>query len=298
MSSKIYFSDKGKNVSRYLVRVVTDIYRWVFPKHAKKQLRRLLLSPHKREPDPIPEFIATERITTDHGEIQCYTTGKGPVVLFVHGWSGAGSQFFDLMQMIADLGCQAITFDHYKHGRSTGSENNYLLFLSAISVVEAKYLKNNSPLFVVSHSMGSATTVDHFKDKNIPLFLIAPLFDFYQELEDRVMGVGVSKAFFEEIVDAVESDYQASVRNRKPFEYIQAINETISIVHSKNDKFAPYEMSERIATQKENVQLTTHEDIGHMRIVSSPITQKALKDFCEGLKVKTKVRSPQPEIIH
>ncbi len=61
------------------------------PKTADTKLARL--------PRGIEQFI----IKSDDGKLQAYQTGRGPTVVFVHGWGGGASQFFPLMRGLADL---------------------------------------------------------------------------------------------------------------------------------------------------------------------------------------------------
>jgi pimeloyl-ACP methyl ester carboxylesterase len=208
-----------------------------------------------------------------------YSIGEGPIILFVHGWSGSGSQFFGLMQMAAKMGYRAVTFDHYKHGHSKGVENNYPLFIKTIEYVADRLGENSKLACVVSHSMGSSATLDVFKTAKLPHFLIAPLFNFYGELETRITGAGISKPFFERIISSIEQDYGMSVRDRNPLDDISKINEPIYIIHSDDDKFALYSYSQSVSEKHGNIELQTLSGIGHMRIVSAPETEAAFADF-------------------
>jgi predicted alpha/beta hydrolase family esterase len=298
MSSKVYFSDKTSKVSRFFVRIAIDIYRALFPKSALKKIRKILVTPHKPQVEPMPDYIQSETVNTRYGDLKTYVTGQGPKVLFIHGWSGSASQFFPLMKLVASYGYQTISFDHYKHGRSGGRECNYPLFLKAIENIDNHYVKPQQPHFIVSHSMGCSTTVDYFKSRQIPHFLIAPLFDFYNQLEARVTGVGVSKTFFEKIVTVIEDEYKINIRDRDPFAYIKTIQDTIFIIHSKSDRFAPYEHTLKVTSEQGNIHLETHEDIGHMRLVSAPETLKLLKQFCQKLYKSNKTSKANESALH
>jgi hypothetical protein len=48
MSSKIYFENNTKNISRYFVRTISEIYRFIHPRGAEKNLRKILLTPQSR----------------------------------------------------------------------------------------------------------------------------------------------------------------------------------------------------------------------------------------------------------
>jgi hypothetical protein len=63
-----------------------------FPQTADSKLVRL--------PRGIEQFI----IKTNEGKLQAYQTGRGPTVVFVHGWGGGAYQFFPLMRGLARCG--------------------------------------------------------------------------------------------------------------------------------------------------------------------------------------------------
>ncbi len=283
MSSKIYFNNNQNKILQFSVRAVSEAYRFVSPKGAKKQLRRLLLTPQKRKPDIIPGNISSDKITTQYGDIMTYSIGEGPEILFIHGWSGSGSQFFGLMEAVANMGYRAVTYDHYKHGNSGGNENNYPLFVKSIGILAGKLYEKDSLACIVSHSMGCSATLDLFKGSPFPHFLIAPLFNFYDELETRVTGIGISQGFFDEIVSSIETDYEMSVKDHDSIKDISQIRSPIQIIHSQSDKFALHKYSQDIAEKHDNIQLNTIDNIGHMRIVSVPETEKALVSFLNRL---------------
>lgn len=286
MSSKIYFNDNSNNLLRHFVRFASEAYRVIYPTGAQRQLRQLLTTPQKRKPSDIPEDFHSEAHTTPYGDLMAYSTGEGPTVLFVHGWSGSASQFFNLMRSIAALGYKAVAYDHYKHGHSNGKECNYPLFIKSLAYLENKLYTLDSLHCVVSHSMGASATLDFFKDYDKPHFLIAPLFNFYDELSNRVMGIGISRSFFEKIVSEIESDYDITVKDHDSTEHIDLIKSPINIIHSENDKFALHHFSQHLAEQHEHIQLQSidaAENIGHMRIVNIVETESALKQFLKAL---------------
>ena len=281
MSSRIYFQDNNKNVLRYLVRALSESYRFIFPQSAERRLRKLLLTPQSRQPATIPPNIYQQTIDTEYGSLATYSLGKGPIVLFVHGWSGSGSQFFPLMEKVAAMGYCAVTFDHYRHGYSKGKENNYLLFIKTIALMRQRLSQQGEIAAIVSHSMGCSATLDAFKDSALPHFLIAPLLNFYGELESRIVGIGISRPFFEKIMRSIEMDYGMKINEHDPLANIHKIDSQIHIVHSRSDQFALYHYSQSAADQNKAIVLNTLDNIGHMRIVSAPETEAALMAFLQ-----------------
>jgi len=276
MSSKIYFKENNPSILKHLIRFVSGSYHYLYPAGAEKQVRKLLTSPQKRAPTPIPEDISAQSVATHYGELMTYSIGKGPTVLFIHGWSGSGSQFFELMRTVAKQGYRAVSYDHYKHGHSGGRECNYPLFIHSLEAL-ADYLYNKKSLAaVVSHSMGASAALDFFKSQNKPHFLIAPLFNFYEELETRVKNIGIAPKLFDAIVTEIENDYKIDVKNHDSMRDINLIKSSIDIIHSKSDKFALYDYSKTLSEENDNIDLYPIDNVGHMRIVNSTDTKKVL----------------------
>lgn len=286
MSSKVYFRDSNRSFVNYFIRLISSAYHAIHPSGAERYVRKILTQPEKRAPVAIPDDITAQSVATPYGELETYSIGKGPTVLFIHGWSGSGSQFFNLMRTVANQGYRAVTYDHYKHGHSEGKECNYPLFIHSLDILSG-YLFNVDKLrCVVSHSMGASAALDFFKHKSTPHFLIAPLFNFYEELETRVKSIGIPEKLFDKIVSAVEQDYNIAVKSHDSIRDIKTITAPIAIIHSKNDKFAAYELSQYLAEKHDNILLHSVDDIGHMRIVATAETQSALTLFLAKLSAK------------
>lgn len=286
MSSKIYFKDNNKNLLRPIVRAITESYRKIYPAGAHRQFRKLLTSPQKPKPVTIPDGISAKAMETQYGDLMTYSIGSGPTVLFVHGWSGSGSQFFSLMQALAKQGYRALSYDHYRHGLSTGKECNYPLFIHSLDILAQQCYDLNSLACVVSHSMGSTACLDFFKERSIPHFLIAPILDFYNEMYARISDIGISQEFLEAIITSVENDYNMSVKNLDSMEHVSLIKNPIGIIHSESDKFALHHFSQSLADQYDNIHLrsiSASDNIGHMRIVAIPETEATLSNFLKDL---------------
>lgn len=282
MSSKIYFSSKsGKSPLWYIINNLVKVAHFIFPNATEKQIRKVLLKPHNRPPKPIPNGIKKSSINTEYGDLAVYKSGdkNQPAILFTHGWSGASSQFYELMQMVAEQGYYCIAFDHYAHHHSTGKECNFPLFVLGLQKLVRELELEKNLRCIVSHSMGVAGTVNVFHGKNIPHFFIAPFFNFWHELSSRITGAGIPDKLFRKIIASIEIDYGIQIKDLEPDLHMPKINAPIHIVHDPQDKFAAYKFSQKYHTQQSNITLQTIESAGHMRIVNDKTTQSALQQF-------------------
>lgn len=83
-----------------------------------------------------------------------WTWGKGPVVLFIHGWGGRGVQFKRWVQPLVDRGKQVILFDALGHGQSTGGFSSGFHIAHSIQAILSFFGAKLEG--VVAHSLGSS----------------------------------------------------------------------------------------------------------------------------------------------
>ncbi|NER83126.1 MAG: alpha/beta hydrolase, partial [Leptolyngbya sp. SIO1D8] len=126
-------------------------YRWAF---------RLFFKP-MRFPTPPRELSVTQkavkfRLNSGDLDIQCYSWGQGPVVLFVHGWAGRGTQFFKFVQPFVDKGFKVVAFDGPSHGASSGKSTDIIEFEQVLKSLEEYY---GEICAIITHSFGGAATI-------------------------------------------------------------------------------------------------------------------------------------------
>ena len=270
MSNKIYFSKKPsqKSIKWYLVRALITTYRTIAPRSANKRLRTLLLKPQRSELDELPPQVEQKPFDTDYGQIMTYVSGTGPPILFVHGWSGAGQQFFPLMNKVNELGYKAISFDHFAHGRSGHNEANLPLFINATDQVKAHFQLKNDLAAVVSHSLGCVASLNVFAQSNTPQFLIAPLFNFIEALYALVINSGLPAGVLDEIIEAIEKQHNVSLASLDINDRVAEFEGLIRIVHDRRDRFSAYKLSQKTAQANPAIGLHTTKGLGHTAILS------------------------------
>jgi alpha-beta hydrolase superfamily lysophospholipase len=127
------------------------------PGWSSSRIDALLLIPKSStKPPRVPRKFKQFELKSKDGKIHAYQIGKGPTVVFVHGWGGGGAQFFALMQGLAQIGFTAIAFDHLGHGQSEVKEANLQQFIVTTNYM-LHHAANKTPdglYAVVGHSTG------------------------------------------------------------------------------------------------------------------------------------------------
>ena len=280
MSSKIYFSDsKKRSMGFHVIRAISSVLNKAAPRLALRQAEKLLLTPAKgRKKIAIPEQMIIEQISGVAGNLQQYRLGKGQIVILTHGWSGSASQFFPLMEKIAKAGFQAIAFDHYGHGKSSGRIANLPLFIKGINDVVTLHGKENIRC-IVSHSMGTVSALNLPKD--IPHVLIAPIFGFYDSLRKSVFDSGMSPALFERLLKDIERTHQIQFKDAVSEQHIGLVEQPLHIVHDEQDRFAPFAASQTMSETYPHITLYPTQGHGHGRVINSANTWLVLQGLLQ-----------------
>lgn len=276
MSSKIYFSSsaKRKPLTYYLIKAASTSALKVAPKFAFKQTRKLLLTPAKnRKRNALSPQFSSQKLATPDGELHLLSIGSGPEVIFTHGWSGSSQQFLPLMEKVATSGYRAIAFDHYAHGDSDGKFANLPLFIKGLKSVIASFEK---PKALISHSMGTIAALNVSKD--IPHFLIAPTFGFYDSFEARILNTGINKSLFSGVLKSVESEHKMRFGEILPEQHITGHTHPIHIIHDQKDRFAQFDLTREQALKHSHIKLKAVNNLGHGRIINSDETWQFIKE--------------------
>lgn len=119
--------------------------------------------------------------------IPVYCWGKGPLVVFMHGWSGSGTQFRHFIPELVKAGFRVALFDAPGHGQNPGKHSHLLEFSDSLLAIQNQIAPIHA---VVAHSLGAmaATLATHRGLSVNQLVLMAPhldvneMFDSYSQL--------------------------------------------------------------------------------------------------------------------
>ncbi len=267
---------KKKNQTPFLLRLV----QWGFPKLEKvfpalahRLFITLFFTPlrYTTPPKEIELRETAEKIRLklpDGVEIQGYSWGTGPVILFVHGWAGRGTQFRNFFPEAVQEGFRVLALDGPAHGLSTGRNTDLDGFKTMLFEVEKLVGKIEG---VVTHSFGG----------------VATLYSIMNGLKVNTLINIASPAIGNEIIDTYLKAMNGSKetgehfkryvveRTGKPFyefssEYfIQHIPDDthVLLVHDRSDVEVPITHPQRLVELRPSTKLLITEGLGHYRIL-------------------------------
>lgn len=277
MSNKIYFNTPSRfSLKRSLVNVSTRLHHTLARKHAIKTAKKLLLTPARLKVKNLePKGLQRSTVNSPQGKLTTYKLGTGPTWLITHGWSGSTSQFYPLMEHIAQQGFTALAFDYAGHGESEGQFGHLPAFVDALDVIADSC---DEIVGIVAHSMGSAAVLEskHQKFQSVPLLLVAPVLNYLENLMQAVHRSGFSMKLFNAVIAEVEQEYQYPLQRINPQQHLLDRQAFTMIVHDPEDKIANFSISEEMASQSSWVELVSTASYGHSRIMKS---QEVMESF-------------------
>jgi pimeloyl-ACP methyl ester carboxylesterase len=211
--------------------------------------------------------------------VAVYRWGAGPVIVFVHGWSGRATQVAALVEPLTAAGYCLIAFDAPGHGRTPGSRTNILEFTAALQAIEARYGLLHG---AITHSFGGmalAYALQQGVDAGRVVCLGTPArLEFLVErfaamltLPDPVLGDlrrRLEQRFDADVWESMSTDSNA-----------RTLTMPALIVHDRDDREVPWRQGKMIADAWPGAQWLETRGLGHRRILRDAATVKAVVDF-------------------
>ena len=230
-----------------------------------------------------------------HGKkIRCWKWGRGPAILFVHGWNGRGVNLAYFFKALIHAGYSVITYDAPAHGESDGQFTNYFELTDTVRAFFDPSLGFDIQ-GVIAYSIGGAAVINCIsKEKpSIDTVLIAPALKLKELLFNAFNHHGVPKIVYQSLVAELERYYGYDVHQDNPYVLAKTITSKMLIVHDKDDRTIPYMDSKILSEKTDNVDLHTTEGLGHKLI----LRDKAVVDFITSYIFNGKLRRDEELII-
>tara|TARA_R110001583_G_scaffold93777_1_gene237014 strand:+ start:39208 stop:40089 length:882 start_codon:yes stop_codon:yes gene_type:complete len=212
-------------------------------------------------------------------EVLIYTYGYSKrKVLLVHGWSGRGTQLFNIADKLLENGFMTISFDGPAHGKSTGKTTMMTEFIAVIKYLEAK----QGPFeYAIGHSLGGMTVLNNIKQGlNIKKAVIIGagdmitdiINDFVKKIELKPKVVSKIKQHFHTKFGEDIDNYSASVAAKK-------VKIPVLIIHDTTDKEVPVSCAYNIRKNLDVCEILITNGLGHTRILKDTNVVNRIEQF-------------------
>jgi Serine aminopeptidase, S33 len=239
--------------------------------------RAYALSPLERQ---YLENATSFNIHVHDKEIRCWKWGRGPGILFVHGWNGRGVNFTHFFKPFIDAGYSVITYDAPAHGKSEGHVTNYFELSDTVRTFLDPSRGFNIK-GIIAYSIGASAAINCIsKDKpSIDIVLIAPALKLKEILFNSFTHHGVPKIVYQSLVTEMEECYGYDVHQDNPYVLAKTISTKMLILHDKDDRTIPYLDSKILSNKTDNVNLHTTEGLGHKRILKDKAVVNVITSY-------------------
>jgi pimeloyl-ACP methyl ester carboxylesterase len=204
---------------------------------------------------------------------------SGPLLVFIHGWEGRGSQFGQFFQPAIEKGFQILAWDGPAHGESPGKRTNLVEFSQAL-IEDLKFI--STPVHaILGHSFGGGSCVlsHHFGLNCQKVVLIAAPARTQAVFDRFTHWIRLTPSAAHCFQKDVEKEAGMSVGALDLVELAKNYTIPCFIVHDTGDKDVPYpESVEMHQAWKNSLHLKTT-GLGHRKVLKSPEVISKILDF-------------------
>lgn len=206
--------------------------------------------------------------------------GKGPLVIFVHGWAGRAAQLAPMAQQVAALGFRAVALDVTGHGESPKRHTRWEYFIRDVPAL-ARSLGEDVYAYV-GHSAGALSMMAARSLKGIsaqryacicaPSYPFPPVNVVQKKLRPK---------------DAVMNNFKADIAKQfeTTWDRLQTgcsfadLGTNLLLIYDETDRFVTHTEGDRIHGLAPGSRLIKTNQYSHQQSIEAPEIIQAVKDF-------------------
>jgi len=228
----------------------------------------------------VPRGFRQFDIKTGQGNVKAYETGKGPTVVFVHGWGGGASQFFPLMHGLAQCGFRSIAFDQLGHGDSDRKPATLQQTIATTNHVLDRVRHSHDGLCaIVGHSTGciAIAAARNALIRDLPLFLISPVFNYKLFFLKKLVKLKLHSSVIKKYANGFAKAYRGEFRKLELARNLDRYGDTTVIAHDESDDESAIADSVAFCDRHPLTRLLVTRHCDHVRIINSETVWQQLK---------------------
>jgi pimeloyl-ACP methyl ester carboxylesterase len=255
----------------------------LFPGFFGKQAYRLWFTTHRFRRPAIENSAAelADRSTLDINgvNVTVWSWGQGKPVLFMHGWSGRGTQAVHFLQPLIDCGYRVISYDSPAHGETPGRQTSMLEISDVVLALSDRYGPFHSTIthsfggMILAYSIAPGLNTASAVCICPPASIESILHNFQQALTlpDKVM-TAMTELLYANYGDDLE-------RRVSTLKNVQTLSIPALIIHDENDLDVPWEDGKAVADAWQGAEFMRTKGLGHRRILRDPAVIAATIEF-------------------
>lgn len=275
------------NWRRAVTQLWLQIMGRIAPQHTREKIMQHFFSPsaYGATPQENQALKSGQRflLRLHDKSIHGWQWGRGPQILFVHGWNGRGIQFLPFFESIIAAGYAVIAVDGPAHGDSMGRTTNYFEFTdmvrSMIAVRSGFDIRG-----VVAHSLGASAVINALahEDVAIDAVLIAPALRLKEILYNTSTRYGIPRWLFTSILRRLETRFGYCLDRDNPMQGAAKVRSRLLLIHDRDDTVTPLDDARELSESHSRIELCTTNGLGHRRILGDRAVVEGALQFLIG----------------
>ena len=255
----------------------------IFPGFFASRAYNLWFTTHRFK-RPTVEKVAVKTaeratVTVNGVDVTVWTWGQGRPVLFIHGWSGRGTQAAHFLQPLTNSGYRVISYDGPAHGETAGTQTSMLEMADVILELNKQYGPFHS---TITHSFGGmvlayASTLGFDTASAVcicPPATIKSILDNFQRslnIPDSVLIIMRNKLY---------ANYGSNLDRRiSSLTNVRTLSIPALIIHDEKDADIPWQDGKAVADAWPGAEFILTHGLGHRRILRDPTVVASVTDF-------------------
>src|SRR6266704_5735437 len=256
----------------------------VVPEATANSIIRSLAAMTQRPPISSSEQEAMAQASkVSYGENNvAWIWGRGPLVVFVHGWSGRAAQMAPLALHVANLGFRSVAIDVTGHGDSPKRHTRWDYFFRDIAVLSQ--LLHEEVYAYVGHSAGALSMMaaraltgihaQRYACICAPAFPFQPINVIQRKLNPKESVLEHYKKYIAGQFETTWEELQAGCS------YANAGSDML-LFYDETDRFVSHSEGDRIQTLCPGAQVVKTRAYSHQQILAAPELAQTLGAFLQ-----------------
>jgi pimeloyl-ACP methyl ester carboxylesterase len=265
-----------------MVRLGLKVLAAIAPAIAEELGARMFFTPRRTArwtPPAISNFVATSfRLSLGKDEIACWSWGRGPTVMLVHGWEGYAAQLIHFVQPLINAGFRVVTFDMPAHGGSTGRRVSAFDMSRVIRAIAQVFAPTRA---VIAHSLGGAASIFALSEglEVERVVLLAPGAEPTHFARALATLLGFSKTRADGMLKRIENRLGMRLQDASALRVVPRMNVPLLVMHDPHDAEVPFDHGRSIAQAWPGARLELLNEMGHRRMLRDADVINAVTAF-------------------
>ena len=186
-------------------------------------------------------------------------------ILIVHGWSGRGTQLYQLADKILENKMMVISFDGPSHGLSSGKTTLISEFVETIHQIDKEYGPFDA---AIGHSFGAMSLLNAVADGlDIKKLVLIGADNSIREITQQfVKKIELKPVIAKKLETLFYNKYKVNIEEYSSYKAASKVNIPTLVIHDSEDKFVPVSSAITIRQSLKKGELLITNGLGHHKI--------------------------------